>query len=54
VSAINIGKTVVITLWSAHSDGTAADENNGYYGGEENKLKPGDLVSERYNAAGGF
>ena len=43
----------IITLWSSHSDGTAVDEKTGYYRGEEGKLKPGDLVSEKYDAAGG-
>ena len=43
----------IITLWSSRSDGTAADEKTGYYRGEESKLKPDDLVSGKYDAAGG-
>lgn len=43
----------ILALWSSHSDGTAADPTNGYYRGEESKLKLGDLVSEKYQAAGG-
>jgi len=44
----------VVTLWSIHSDGSPVDENNGYYVGEVDKLKPGDLVSDKYAAAGGW
>jgi len=43
----------VVTLWSAHSDGSAVDINNGYYSADD-KLVSGDLVSERYAAAGGM
>jgi Protein of unknown function (DUF995) len=43
----------IITLWSAHSDGSAVDSNSGYYSGDD-KLVSGDLVSERYAAAGGM
>lgn len=44
----------LLTLWSGHSDGTPVDLRDGYYTGEEDKLKPGDLVSARYAAAGGW
>jgi hypothetical protein len=44
----------LVTLWSAHSDGTPVDDKDGYYAGEEERLKPGDLVSDKYAAAGGW
>jgi hypothetical protein len=44
----------LVTLWSNRSDGAAVDESDGYYSGEEDKLKPGDLVSDKYDAAGGW
>ena len=44
-------KKRIITLWSMHSDDSAPDQDNGYYFGEEKKLKPGDLVTDRYTAA---
>ena len=43
----------VLTQWSAHSDGSAVDANNGYFA-DGVKLVAGDLVSERYAAAGGM
>jgi hypothetical protein len=40
----------IIALWSIHADGSAVDSNNGYHSGED-RLKPGDLVSDKYQAA---
>lgn len=40
----------IVALWSAHADGSAADQVNGYHMGEEKTLRPGDLVSEEYSA----
>jgi len=40
----------IVALWSAHSDSSAVDQNNGYHFGEEKNLSPGDLVSEKYTA----
>jgi hypothetical protein len=46
--------TRILTLWSSHGDGSAVDEKDGYYAGEEDKMKSGDRVSEKYSAAGGW
>ncbi len=48
-----IDKKRTLTLWSIHGDGSAADQSDGYYVGEESNLKPGDLVSSEYAAAPG-
>jgi hypothetical protein len=44
----------LFTLWSSHSDGTPVDDKDGYYAGEQDRLKAGDLVSDKYLAAGGW
>lgn len=44
----------LLALWSSRSDGTPVDDKDGYYTGEEDRLKTGDLVSEKYVAAGGW
>ena len=44
----------LLTLWSSHSDGTSVDDKDGYYTGEQERLKAGDLVSDKYGAAGGW
>jgi hypothetical protein len=44
----------LLALWSSHSDGTPVDDKNGYYTGELDRLKAGDLVSDKYAAAGGW
>jgi hypothetical protein len=38
----------IVALWSGHSDNSAVDQIDGYHFGEEKKLNPGDLVSEKY------
>jgi Protein of unknown function (DUF995) len=43
----------IVTLWSAHADGSPVDANNGY-SSDGQKLVAGDLVSERFAAAGGM
>jgi len=43
----------IVTLWSAHADGSPVDANNGY-SNDGQKLVAGDQVSERYAAAGGM
>jgi Protein of unknown function (DUF995) len=45
-----LDKKRIVALWSEHSDNSPVDQVNGYHFGEENKLKPGDLVSEKYTA----
>lgn len=40
-------ETDTYTLWSVHSDGTRADEENGYFD-QSSALKQGDSVSEEY------
>lgn len=44
----------LIALWSSHSDGTPVDDKDGYYPGEQDRLKAGDLVSDKYAAGGGW
>jgi len=43
------GKRIVM-IWSIHADGSSTDSNSGYRSGED-MLKPGDLVSDKYQAA---
>lgn len=42
----------VMMLWSTHSDGSKVDAVNGYYD-TSGAMKPGNLVADRYKAAGG-
>jgi hypothetical protein len=46
------GKRVIV-LWSIHSDGSTVDQINGYHVGEEKNFKPGDVVSDKYDATTG-
>ena len=41
-----------LLLWSTHSDGSKADLVNGYYD-VSGALKPGNLIADKYKAAGG-